>query len=195
MVDDKKSCSPENLQGVASELRKLADQIQAGQITVSGVTLSICNAVSLKMKQKLVGGHVKVDVSLTASLVDTTPFPLDNSHVSQKEPKKNKSLKSKKKSRPYEAKKLKKNIAQQWKQISNAIAASKVPDSFLIKGFLEICDQYGKGAEDEWHPQWQESVETIKQAVKLAQKAQFQEASALLTAINNQKRTCHKRFK
>ena len=195
MVDDKQACSPENLQGVASELRNLADQIEAGRITVSGVTLSICNAVSLKMKQKLVGGHVKVDVSLTASLVDTTSSLPDNSHVSHKEPKKDRSLKSKKKSRPYEAKKLKKNIAQQWKQISNAIAAAQVPDSGLTESFFEICDQYGQGAEDEWHPQWQESVATIKQAVKLAQEAEFKEASDLLTAINNQKKMCHKRFK
>ncbi|MEN8256568.1 MAG: GAK system XXXCH domain-containing protein [Thermodesulfobacteriota bacterium] len=194
MVADKQSCSPENLKGVANELRKLANQIETGQVTVGGVTLSICNTVSLKMKQKLVGGQVKFDVSLTASLVDSAPPSTDQSQIPQKT-KATKKSKIKKKSRSYEVKKIKKTMALQWKQMSNAIAASKMPSTALVDEFYGICEEYGHMAESEWHPLWQELVENIKQLISLAQEGNFQDASQLITTINNQKKSCHKKFK
>ncbi len=196
MVDDKQSCSPENLRGVADELRRLADQIEAGQVMVGGVTLSICNAVSLKMKQKLVGGQVEFDVNLVASLMGG-----GSSQVAKPlSPKKTKvapgkTPKTSKKLRPYEVKKMKKVISQQWKQISNAIATAKTPDPVLQADFLKICEKYGQTAEDEWRPLWQESLATMKQLFELAQEGNFQEASLLLAAVNNQKKSCHKEYK
>lgn len=196
MVEDKQSCSPENLQGVAGELRRLADQIAAGQVTVGGVTLSICNAVSLKVKQKLVGGQVKFDVSLTASLVAHESSPSEPTPTQQKSrAAKGKSSKSVNKSRPYEVKKLKKAMTQQWKQISNAIASATIPDPVLQQDFMKICQEYGQTAAKEWQPLWQESVATMKQLLALAQEGKFQEASVLLATVNNQKKSCHKKFK
>ncbi len=196
MADDKQSCSPENLRGVASELRRLADQIEAGQITVGGVTLSICNAVSLKVKQKLMGGEVKFDLSLTASLMgEESSLPSRTASPMATKGGKGKKSKTNKKSRPYEVKKMKKAIAQQWKQISNAIAAAKMPNSALQDDFLRLCDQYDQAAGEEWRPFWQESMNSMKQLLKLAQDGNFQGAMLLLATINNQKKSCHKKYK
>lgn len=196
MVDNKQSCSLENLQGVAGELRRLADQIEAGKVTVGGVTLSICNAISLKMKQKLVAGQVKFDVSLTASLVDELPPSSENADDEKGAMvAKFKTPAATNKSRPYEVKKLKKMLTQQWKQVSNAIASSKTPEPAVQQEFLEICEEYGLTAEDEWQPLWQETVNTMKQLFDLAQQGNFKEASLLLATINNQKKSCHKKYK
>ncbi len=196
MVADKQSCSPENLRGVANELRKLAEQIEAGQVTVGGVNLSICNAVSLKVKQKLLAGQVKFNVSLTASLVGEEAAESFKTSPPQKTKSgKNKPSKAKKESRPYEVKKLKKTLTLHWKEISTAIAASKPLDPATKKAFIEMCQEYGQTAEDDWQVLWQESVNTIKELISMAEEGNFQEAAALVTEVNNQKKSCHKKFK
>lgn len=196
MGADKEYCSSGNLQGVADELRKLADQIEAGQVKVGGVTLSIGNAVSLKVKQKLVGGQVKFDVGLTASLLakePASPFTPQCHNVPSDAT--SKTHKINKKSRPYEVKKQKKTLSQQWKDISSAIVASRIPDATLQAAFLKTCEEYGRTAEDEWQPLWQESMISMKHLLELANEGNFPEASAELDAINNHKKSCHKRFK
>ncbi len=193
MGEDKQSCSPENMKGVADELRKLADQIEDGKVTVGGVNLSLCNAVSLKVKQKLVAGQVKFNISLTASISGSESAP--SAPEAQTQKKKAKTPKDKKKSRPYEVKKLKKALAQQWKQVSAAIAAQKTPDPALVTDFLDICEEYGERAEDEWQPLWHESVESMKKLISFSQEGNFQEATQILSTINNQKKSCHKKFK
>jgi XXXCH domain-containing protein len=196
MVADKESCSSGNLQGVADELRKLADQIEAGQVKVSGVTLSIGNAVSLTVKQKLAGGQVKFDVGLTASLLakePVSPFTPQPHNIPRDAT--GKSSKMNKKTRPYEIKKIKKTISQHWKDISSAIIASRIPDAALQSAFLKTCEEYGRTAEDEWHPLWQELVASMKRLLKLANEGNFPEAAAVLDTINNHKKSCHKRFK
>lgn len=196
MIAEKQFGSPENLQGVVAALRELAEQIEMGQVTVGGVVLSIGKTVSLKVKQKLVSGQVKLDVSLVASLIDKESSKADKpSYLKKIKGAKGKIPKTNKKLRPYEVKKMKKNIAQQWKQISDALAASRTPDAALRADFLQVCQEYGQRAEDEWQPLWQESVAAMKQLFNLAEEGNFQEASLLLTTINDQKKMCHKKFK
>ncbi len=194
MVAEKQSCSPENLHGVAAELRKLADQIESGKVTVGGITLTVCNAVSLKMKQKLVGDQVKFDVSLVASLAGEGLDSAESSplHEQKRSPK---GVEKAPKTRPYEIKKIKKTMAQQWKQICNDIGAEKKTDPIIQADFLKNCTDYGLRAEDEWYPLWQESMSAIEQVFRLSQEGDFKGASALLTTINNQKKSCHKKFK
>lgn len=72
MADYKQFCSPGNLQGAADELCKSADQIGAGSLMGGGVILTICNTVSLKMKQKLMTGQVTFDVCFVARLLGGT---------------------------------------------------------------------------------------------------------------------------
>ncbi len=196
MAADKHSCSPENLQGVASELRRLADQIAVGQLTVGGVTLTLCNTVAVKVKQKLVRGEVKFDLSLTASLADQGPAHSEQAaSPSLRKAVPPEIVKTTSGSRPYALKKLKKDLSRQWKQISTAIGTAESPSPLLQQDFLQTCEEYGRSAADQWHPQWQESVATMKELLALAQEGNFQEASRLLALVNNQRKACHAKYK
>ncbi|PLX50145.1 MAG: hypothetical protein C0613_04960 [Desulfobulbaceae bacterium] len=199
MTSSKESCSTENLQGVANELRSLAGQIESGRLTVGGVGLSLCEAVSLKVKQKLVGGRVKVELSLTASLAEhaapaasskkSSSSPAAGAEQRRRPPSKNK------KPRPYEEKKRKKQIARLWREISRDITAATAPAPAVVAELLSLCRQYGEAAAHQWQPLWQESVEGMERLVEQARQGDFQAAARLVDAVNAQKKSCHRRFK
>lgn len=198
MASGKESCSTENLQGVANELRDLAGQIESGRLTVGGVGLSLCEAVSLKMKQKLVGGRVKVELSLTASLTEDGG-PAERSKKSSSPPafggEQRRRLPSRNKPRPYEEKKRKKQIARLWREITRDIKASTTPAPAVVEELFSLCRQYGQAAANQWQPLWLESMESMERLVELAGQGDFQAAARLVDLVNAQKKSCHRQFK
>jgi hypothetical protein len=196
MAEGKDTGPEKNLPAVVGELRALADQLEAGQIMVGGVALAVGKAVALKVKHTMVDNRLKCTVGLTVDL--PTPTDLATARLGPQtranHPERTGSGKNKK-ARPYEAKQLKKKLSHLWRDINTAIQAGQPPAAALQRDFLALGKEYGRTAEEPWRPLWQDALLAMETLFGQAREGNFPAAAQTLDVINDQMKSCHKRFK
>ena len=181
----------ETLTEVAAQLRQIAQQLEEGIIVVSGMNIAIGNAVKIKLKQKLDRHKVKLDMTLLAEMADQGS---EGSRVSLPEREERKG-RQRSKERPFQAKKQKKTINGLWKEVAADIGKGSTPRPATAARLLELCDQYGEGADSAWASLWLQCVEEIKKALAAAEDGDFTQAAEAVARIKAQTKQCHKQYK
>ncbi len=179
---------------VAEELHKLADSIGAGQMNISGVELTLSDSVTLKVKQKMTGTKVVLDLKIQAllALEDTRP---EIKKGKQNKPVKRIDTHSKGSKRPYDVKTLKKKYTGLWREISSQIKKGKPLHDRLIVDLDALSKEYAESASPKWAMLWQEFETLVGRCISCGQKGDFATANELLQEISRAKKNCHKMYK
>ncbi|MEN8139620.1 MAG: hypothetical protein ABFR97_00170 [Thermodesulfobacteriota bacterium] len=186
---------------IAEQLKGFADLLADGQVEVGGVNLAVGQPLKWKMKQKLSGGQVKLDISLVAAL--------PGAHCDCPPPAKGARQKDGKgagkkggghhrhrgKSRPHGAKAQKKKVSALWKQVMADVAAGRLPAPAVSEELLATAALYGAEAPESWARLWQQCVAEIEDLLAAAGRGDFARARQGVARVKDLKSDCHRAYK
>ena len=181
-----------NLQTLASELRNIADQIEKGTLEVEGTAVPMGKPLFLKTKQKIKEDRAYFTLSLKVALKIRPPSPrvpakaTDNAQVA---------IGRRKEETPAGSKALKKEIARLWKEIAGQIGEGTPPDAAAAGRLLRACEDYRLYTDSSWSQDWQDCQAAIHRCLDTAAGGDLTAARALIAAVNQQTKSCHKLYK
>jgi len=182
-------------QEAAEYLRQLADDLEAGIIVLDEDELDINGEVKLKQSLKMKEDKSSLKFKLKVTFVppkpesEATPAGVANTAsaaVVEASAAEDENLPS--------YKKLKKNMAKQFKEIRDALEAGSMPGEELAASFCENCRLMtihpGKG--DPYYPHFRSATQSFKFAVEAGD---LEDAKAAVEELKQLKTDCHDRFK
>ena len=186
-----------SLKVIASELSKLAEDLNQGRLRVGSNLVDIDPPTFFKTKQKLKDGRVYFTLSFQApisnneTISDFTPqkeMPTPTASTPPL-PKKNGIA------QPPEGKKLKKEITRQWKNIVKNFNDNIAPTATESKRILTACEDYNLYTDHQWHQDWQTCCRVVQDTINAAIDGNFNKAMELATEVNRLTKVCHKKYK
>lgn len=173
---------------VAKDLVRLAEQINQGQVTVSGEAVPVGDSFSCCVKKQIKKGVFSCEIILyartTAAVGDSTPAATELRRSIMP-----------KKSAPPGGKKLKKEIGRLWKRVAAQVEKGTAPATADGADLLRACEEYTIFADKEWFDSWRHCHEEIRACLALAGRGDYPAAQMKVATVNRLTKECHSLYK
>ncbi len=164
----------------ARELSTLAGQVADGVFTREGVEIRLPEKFRFQWEVKQKGDRVVLELSIKGEI-----------RKANRQYGKKKGRGERK--RPYEAKKLKKALAGQWKELKRCIKDRSVPGN--NGDLLALLSRYGDLADARWKDAWDECHRQLLLLIEQLEKGEFDQAGKTASRIDGLVKACHGRYK
>ncbi|MFZ5766820.1 MAG: hypothetical protein ACOY4H_14680 [Thermodesulfobacteriota bacterium] len=171
---------------VAAELVRLAEQINRGQVTVSGEAVPVGDSFSCCVKKQIKKGVFSCEIILHARAVVEDATPVAHELRRPILPKK---------STPPGGKKLKKEIGRLWKRVAAQVEKGTGPATADGVELLRACEEYTIYADKEWFDSWRRCHDEIRACLALAGRGDYPAAQVKVATVNRLTKECHSLYK
>ncbi|MFH1216917.1 MAG: hypothetical protein V1706_10505 [Pseudomonadota bacterium] len=176
---------------VAEELTRLAEELGRGGITISGEKLTMGDTFSFSIKKQLKKGVVSCEIFLQSRLTTDEEIPAgDVDDVSAA-----KKASQGKKVGVSGGKKLKKDIARLWKEVTKLAAEETALSPESAQELTKKCEDYNLCADKEWFDSWRQCSAEIKGCLTAVKKGDFATAREKVALVNRLTKECHRIYK
>ena len=190
--------NPNTLEGIAADLRTLADDLAKGQLRVGNRLVAIGDPLFIKTKQKITGDTAYCTLSFQVPMRDSDKeaiFPNDQRPPLEKISGSRYDKELRLKGRPPEGKKIKKQMSSLWKTISRKLEQGQPPTAAEEKALISAFENYTVFAEPAWHEAWLACFSTMREALACARRGEMRKALELAGEVNDRTKACHKNHK
>ena len=165
---------------VAQELSRLAGQVADGTLRSAGVEIALPDKLRFDLEVKEKDSKVVLHLSLkgTSGKDGTTDRRIEITRPGK---------------RPYRAKKIKKAMAGQWKEIRRSIRERSVHAD--TGGLASLLKEYGKLAEPGWQEAWDDCEQRLLSLLNHLERSEFDQAEKAAAEVEDLMKSCHKRYK
>ncbi|MBU0965979.1 MAG: hypothetical protein KKA54_06320 [Proteobacteria bacterium] len=170
---------------IAEELTRLAGEIAAGSLLISGEKLAVGDSFSFVMKKQLKKGMVSCEFFLqtnVAEKAESSSLATGDSEKLEKFP-------------ASGGKKIKKDISRLWKEVVKQVSGESVLPRELAAELRRKCEDYNLSAHSQWFDTWRECVDKVKACIAAAEKGDFAAAREKISEVNHLTKECHRLYK
>ena len=164
----------------AQELSRIAGQLAEGVLKSGEIEFSLPGKFRFDLEVKEKDNKVVLELVFKGA-------------VEKQEIKQRKQAVSRPGKRPYQAKKLKKALGGEWKEIKRCIRERSVPgDTTAIRS---LVSGYEKFAEPAWKEAWDVCARRLLLLLDYLERGEFDQAKGVVSEIEGLTKSCHGKYK
>lgn len=186
------------LEGIAADLRALANDLAQGKLRVGSRLVAIGNPLFVKTKQKVTGDTAYCTLSFQVPLQgpDTAHEPISEQKHAQKERHEDRTDKNfRLQGRPPEGRKIKKEITSLWKTVFKKLEQGEPPTPAEERSLVSAFEGYTVFAEPAWHEDWRACFTILQEALSCARRGDIPKALEYAAKVNARTKACHQKYK